>query len=455
MNEKLETALNEISEKHIAEAAFTKKRRRPLVFGAIAAMLALAFLLLIPGTPLGISAKAVSVAKIPTYQWEYREHIYDTAQTLRDFFANSMRITLSGSETDNQAYSPLNLYMALALAAELTGENTRQQILDLLRTDSIHTLHNQTSEIWLGSYRDDGDQCRLANSLWLDKALDYDQNVMDILSTHYYTSVFQGDLDSQKISSAISSWLDQQTGGLLKKQTRQVSLTDETVLALYSTVYFQAKWSEMAEFNARNNTDGIFHSPGGDVDATFMNKKEMQTHYYWGESFGAIALGMKDGSQMWLVLPDEGKTADDVLSCHDFASTILSRRYYEEDSENSNCRYLKVNLSLPKFDIQASCNLKQDLQEMGITDIFDPALSDFTPSIKSDLPLTVLTAVNQATRVAIDEKGVTAASYLELPTAGAAPPPEEIIDFILDRPFLFVITNRYDLPLFAGVVNIP
>ena len=53
------------------------------------------------------------------------------------------------------------------------------------------------------------------------------------------------------------------------------------------------------------------------------------------------------------------------------------------------------------------------------------------------------------------EKGVTAASYMEIPGAGAAEPPEEIIDFILDRPFLFVITNRYDLPLFAGVVNQP
>ena len=32
---------------------------------------------------------------------------------------------------------------------------------------------------------------------------------------------------------------------------------------------------------------------------------------------------------------------------------------------------------------------------------------------------------------------------------------DEIIDFIVDRPFVFVVTNRYDLPLFAGVVNEP
>ena len=53
-----------------------------------------------------------------------------------------------------------------------------------------------------------------------------------------------------------------------------------------------------------------------------------------------------------------------------------------------------------------------------------------------------------------DEQGVKAAAYIEIPGAGAAAPPEEIIDFILDRPFLFVITSN-SLPLFAGTVNEP
>ena len=45
-----------------------------------------------------------------------------------------------------------------------------------------------------------------------------------------------------------------------------------------------------------------------------------------------------------------------------------------------------------------------------------------------------------------------AATYIELPGCGSAMPPEEIIDFVLDRPFLFVITKG-NLPLFTGVVN--
>ena len=38
---------------------------------------------------------------------------------------------------------------------------------------------------------------------------------------------------------------------------------------------------------------------------------------------------------------------------------------------------------------------------------------------------------------------------------GAPPPAEDEIDFVLDRPFIFVLRSRDGLPLLAGVVNEP
>ena len=34
-------------------------------------------------------------------------------------------------------------------------------------------------------------------------------------------------------------------------------------------------------------------------------------------------------------------------------------------------------------------------------------------------------------------------------------PPDDEVDFTLDRPFLFAVTGDSDLPLFTGVVNQP
>lgn len=456
-HEKLAQALDQISDAHIAEAANTKKKRRPFWIGAIAAVVAVVIFLSVFPLSLPVQAKAVSLADYPNYEWEYREEARDAQTMLSDFFRSSISQTLSGAGDGNQAYSPINLYMALSLAAELTGGDSRQQILDLLDADSIEDLRSQANGIWNACYRDDGDQTLLANSLWLDNKLSYNKSVMDTLADSYYTSVYQGDLGSSKTNRAIRTWLNNQTGGLLKKEIQNAGISSDSgtfpVLAVYSTVYFQAKWSDSVEFSPAANTSGVFHAPSGDTACTFMNKKEMQTTYYWGEDFGAVSLALKDGSRMWLILPDPDKTVEDVLSSGEYLNYVLSG-YTSEEDEGYNSKYVKVNLSVPKFDVHGQNDLKGDMQALGVTDIFDPNAADFSTSVNGSYPVW-LSGMNQATRVAIDEEGVTAASYIEMAAAGAAAPPEEIIDFILDRPFLFVITNRYDLPLFAGVVNQP
>ena len=62
---------------------------------------------------------------------------------------------------------------------------------------------------------------------------------------------------------------------------------------------------------------------------------------------------------------------------------------------------------------------------------------------------------HQDAEEAVNEKGVTAAAFTWIPAAGAAPPPETEINFVLDRPFLFVVESRDGLPVFAGIVNTP
>jgi serine protease inhibitor len=58
--------------------------------------------------------------------------------------------------------------------------------------------------------------------------------------------------------------------------------------------------------------------------------------------------------------------------------------------------------------------------------------------------------------VAVDEAGVIAAAYtLMVGDTGGMPEQLEEVDFILDRPFLFVITGSDNFPLFAGVVAEP
>ena len=55
--------------------------------------------------------------------------------------------------------------------------------------------------------------------------------------------------------------------------------------------------------------------------------------------------------------------------------------------------------------------------------------------------------------VEIDENGVTGAAYTKLEISEGAAKPDDEIDFVLNRPFLFVITGRDGSILFSGIVR--
>lgn len=447
MKEKLNEALQEISDKHIDEAVKAKRKRAlPTWVKAVAAVAALVLLVSTVGPSMSLQAAAVAQAEYPEYT--YTAYESDDILPMRDFFSRSMATTLSELNGQNGAYSPLNLAIGLSVLAELTTGEAQQQILTALNAPDMATLRQRANYLWRASYYDKDNQRLLANSLWLDNSVDYSQDVMDTLAQNYYTSVYHGNLGSSQVNKLIAQWLNEQTGNMLKADTSSIRLPEDTVLALYSTIYFQAKWHD--EFSAINNKSGIFHAPSGNTTVTYMNKTRINGTYYWADDFGAISLGLKDGSRMWLFLPDEGKTVDDILSSQDYLNMLSNAYEYE------NSKAVFINLSIPKFDIRQSSDLRSDLEKIGITAVFQQESNAFASSVYSHKygSDVWLTSANQVTRVAIDEKGVTAASYIEFPGAGAAAPPDDEIDFILDRPFFFIVA-RVSLPLFAGVVNEP
>lgn len=462
-HEKLSEALNGISDKHLAEAAQMKKRR-PYWLGAAAAALAAVILAV---TLLSPTVQAEGLLASPTYPemadypesllgmvdedaydaWrQSRKQQYDQpigyADSLQDYFARSIPTLLSGKD-ENAVCSPVNIYMALAMLAECTGGDSRQQILDLLGAESIDSLRTQAGHVWNAHYCDDGASTSLlANSLWLHEDYTYHNSTVQTLADSYYASVYRGELGTGAMNKALQDWLNDNTGGLLKEQASRMELPKETVLALASTVYYRAKWTD--EFSQSKTEKDVFHAPAGDVPCDFMRRTMSYGPYYYGEDFGAVKLDLEDGGQMWLILPDEGYSPQDILESGHAISTVL-------DPGAGDAATVRVHLSLPKFDVAASRELSEGLKALGVTHVFGSA--DFSPILPEQEAY--VDQVSHAARVKIDEEGVEAAAYTVFAACGAAQPPEEEIDFVLDRPFLFVITSRDGLPLFAGVVNNP
>lgn len=364
---------------------------------------------------------------------------------LGHYFPRTMAQFLQDDQgNDNVAFSPINLYMALAMLAETTDGQTRAEIISLLGARDINDLREQAKALWYKSYRTGDNPCILGNSVWLQKGISYNQDTMNTLAAEYFASVYGVDFSTPGAGHAVAEWIDNETAGMLKEHTQALEFDPSTVMALASTVYMQADWE--TPFKEESNTQDVFNGTKGQTTCTFMHQSFIRG-YYCGEGYSAVRVKLNGNHAMWFLLPEEGKTTDDLLRSEWYLELFIGG--------NVNDKKVVVNLSMPKFDIDCKQDMIAGLQNLGIKQVFQTGQADFTPSFPEMANELSVGMVEQATRVTVDEEGVAAAGYVVVGKPGSSMIPTEEVDFVLDRPFLFFITNSADLPIFAGVVNNP
>ncbi len=496
----LQDALSHISDKHITEAAAPKKRRYAPWIAATAACVVMAITLgivflrwpdptpdsgitledLMPPppdtppeifTPEPVQVVPLAAAQYPEtvlfpldqsnyevwdeeYQkWRLRDRELHTApegytDSLTGFWKQSTQTFLRSDTGDNMLYSPISLYMALSILAQAAEGETRQEILTLLGADSMDALSQQAKLVFENQYQNDGVHTSiLANSLWLDDMFDFRQDTVDAIAENFYASVYQGALESPEMNTALKDWLSKQTGGLLDDSIAALEPMEiNTALAIASTINYRCKWN--SAFSANQNTQETFRGTKGDKAVTFMHQSNSNGNYYWGKDYSATYLSLDDGSRMWLILPDKKSSPQQLLEQGVFMDMLFEEDYRKQKS-------VIVNLSVPKFDVSADLNLMEGLQELGIRKAMDQYQADFSGISDNPDDHIWLQRAQQGIRVSIDEDGLTGVAYTILALPGDGLPPSREVDFVLDRPFLFVVESPDGLPLFTGIVNNP
>ena len=145
----------------------------------------------------------------------------------------------------------------------------------------------------------------------------------------------------------------------------------------------------------------------------------------------------------YALLPQPGKTPKDVLAS------------FDPENLTSGPTEFDLNLKLPRFTLDFSASLVEDLKKMGMDVAFHYPQADFQPMGSKEF---YISDVIHKTRLEVDEKGTVAAAATAVPmTAGAARTmrrPEKTLVF--DRPFALLIgESQTGALLFAGVIQEP
>ena len=371
----------------------------------------------------------------------------DTTKSALNAFAYETAAALLRDSGTSGAYSPLSLYQALAVLTSGAGGQTRDQLLSLLGQSDLETLADQAGRLYRVNYADNEvDVLKIANSLWLDETaadgspVSYHRDWVMSAAADYYADVLAAEFSDEETALALGEWISLRTGGLLHPSSEDLGLDENTLMSMVNTLWYASQWA--TEFDKDQTAEDTFTlADGAQVTADFMHSTQSGM-FIRTERYTKSYLPLHQG-RMIFVLPAEGVSVDE----------LLTEENLWEAFENGDYTGGEVRWSIPKFTTDASFELKDTLQSLGITDAFTEG-ADF--SAISDTPLHV-SKILQGTHIGLDEEGVEAAAYTAVAIEAAGAPVEDpvIAEMNLNRPFLYLITANDGSPLFIGVVRNP
>lgn len=345
---------------------------------------------------------------------------------------------LSGAE--NRCYSPVSLYLALAMAGAGAAGETQAQIYTLLGAENTDTLAAGCKTMLDALQRDEKDsKLYLANSVWTRQGIETKPDYQTLLEQDFSAESFSVPFGQTRADGKMSAWVEQRTRGLLKPKFQHEA---DTVAVLLNTIYFKDGWAE--PFSERNTENGDFTTAGGEiVRADFMQNRSAGLARE-GEDYRKAELPFRSGGSMFVVLPDE-----DVP-----LQKLLAERGLQELLTDEGAQSRDIAWSLPKFRQGGEVQLIDLLRPLGVTDAFDADAANFSNGW--DTPA-YISEVRQGTALSVDENGVEAAAYTEIniKESAALVEPEPLLEMRLDRPFLYGVRGADGTLVFVGVCADP
>ena len=331
----------------------------------------------------------------------------------------------------NALVSPTSLALALNMAAAGAKGDTLTELNGLL---NMEALDLSGVSAWMDALDQAG--VKVANAGFVADGLSLQQEYVETLEQAMAAQWFSMQPDA---TEQVNEWVKAHTDGLIDQLFREIP--QEISMMLVNAIALEADWA--LPFRKESSATDVFHSPTEDVETEFMH---MKANLPYGEAEGVqfLRLDYLEGDlAMYIALPQAGGMEE---ALKDLAEHELD--WFAPLSEPK-----KVELSLPKMDLESNESLMDALKALGMT-VSSSDAADF--SGMSQEPL-YIADVRQAVRVQVDEEGTKAAAATAIGIATAsAPVQEEIVEMNVNRPFIFAIAQKQTgTILFAGAVNNP
>ena len=280
-----------------------------------------------------------------------------------------------------------------------------------------------------------------ANSIWYRNGFQVLPEFLTVNKNYFDADVAGLDFSLPSAVQTINNWVDSKTNGKIPT-ILETPISSDVMMYLINAIYFKGAWTHTFD-TAKTKTSTFTRSDGSTTQCPFMSQSN--TYAYYGDNtLQAIDLPYGDQTYtMTVLLPAAGTSIDQFASAltMDQWNTIIGKL----DSS-------KVDLFMPKFTLNYSRSLAEDLKALGMGIVFDPLRADLS-HIKQTGGLYVSDVLHK-TYVNVNEEGTEAAAVTVI-TIGITVV-VEMPQMRIDRPFIFAIREHQSgTILFIGKVDSP
>ena len=249
------------------------------------------------------------------------------------------------------------------------------------------------------------------------------------------------DFNSPSTLSTINGWCNDHTNGMIPNILDEID--PATVTYLLNAIYFKADWA--SKFDQKNTKEETFTTENGKTKLPLMHQKVL-IKYLKNDIYAAVEMPYGNGYwDMTIMLPEEGKTTDDIINY--LAKIGLSEASYPHE----------VDLKLPRFETASDTNtldigLIGLLQKMGISLVFDSYFAEIPNMCENGN--VYISMMRQKAKIKVNEEGSEAAAVTIAGvkfTSSIEPEEYPKATFHANRPFVYVIREASSgVILFVG-----
>lgn len=362
--------------------------------------------------------------------------------------------------------------MALALTIECSAENTRNELLNAMGVtyEEVKTYTKKLYAQMNNEFTQTNDFGQkeikalelLTNSIWFEESITLKEVGLTNLADYYNCSSYAAPFDKNNSSAnqALRDYVKRNTKGLID---RDFQLDESTLIALVNTLYLKEIWNSVGDELTFTNKKYSFTNYNNQT----KDLELLQGYYSLGkvieeETYNHFYTTTNHGFKLKFIVPKESYTVDDIYTKEILEHINNINDYQAVNDINKTISYTRC--LFPEF--KASFN--EDISEViknkfNVNDLFNYRTCNFSNIVDEAEYLDkyegiYCSSIIHQTELSVNKKGIEGAAVTIVAMDGATSVPTEeyekvYYDFVINRDFVFILTDSSGVVLFTGVVK--